>query len=200
MSRLRVIPIVEGKGEFPSIRILLERLWYEMLGGEYINVLQPIVQDRGKLVKERELRKAVQYASKKLKYSLGLPDPLLILILIDADKHCPKEWGPKLLQWARSEAPDDEVTCVLANVEYETWFVAAAESLTGFLDLPSDVQISDNPEELRLKKGWVEQRFRGTKYSPAVDQPRMTQAMDLALCRKRSPSFDKLCRELERRS
>ena len=30
-------------------------------------------------------------------------------------------------------------------------------------------------------------------------QPGMTQAMDMALCRRRSPSFDKLCRELERR-
>lgn len=31
------------------------------------------------------------------------------------------------------------------------------------------------------------------------DQPRLTAAMDLFLCRSRSRSFDKFCRELERR-
>lgn len=34
---------------------------------------------------------------------------------------------------------------------------------------------------------------------PTVDQPAMTSHMDLHLARERSPSFDKLCRELERR-
>ncbi len=199
MSRLRVAPIVEGQGEVQSIRILLERLWYEMLGGEYIDVLQPIRQPRGKLVKESELGKAVQLARSKLGNSSGPPDPALVLILIDADEDCAKEWGPKLLEWALRAAPGVDVACVLANVEYETWFVAAAESLDAFLNLSTDVPISDNPEELGSKKAWVEHRFRGTKYSETIDQPRMTQAMDLALCRKRSPSFDKLCRELERR-
>jgi Domain of unknown function (DUF4276) len=199
MSRLRVAPIVEGEGEFHSIRILLQRLWCEMLGGEYIDVLQPIRQPRGKLVKESELGKVVQLARSKLGNSSGPPDPLLILILIDADEDCPRELGPKLLQWARLEASDVEVACVLANVEYETWFAAAAESLSEFLDLSSDLQVAENPEELGSKKAWVERRFRGTKYSETIDQPRMTAAMDLAACRKRSPSFDKLCRELERR-
>lgn len=39
----------------------------------------------------------------------------------------------------------------------------------------------------------------GTKYSETQDQPRMTAQMDLALCRRRCPSFDKLCRELASR-
>jgi predicted ATPase len=37
------------------------------------------------------------------------------------------------------------------------------------------------------------------KYSETIDQPAMTADMDLSLCRRRSPSFDKLCRELEKR-
>jgi hypothetical protein len=36
-------------------------------------------------------------------------------------------------------------------------------------------------------------------YAETVDQPRLTAAMDLQMCRERSKSFDKLCRELEKR-
>ena len=42
---------------------------------------------------------------------------------------------------------------------------------------------------------WVADRFKG-HYSETVDQPALTAKMDLDLCRERSPSFDKLCREL----
>jgi len=91
------------------------------------------------------------------------------------------------------------VVCVLANPEYETWFVAAAESLEDFLDLGGGETLSEDPEKDGLKKAWIESRFRGLRYSETVDQPRMTAAMDLALCRSRSPSFDKLCRELSKR-
>ena len=44
-----------------------------------------------------------------------------------------------------------------------------------------------------------QRRFKGVKYSETVDQPAMTRAMNLAQCRLRSPSFDKLCRDLQGR-
>jgi hypothetical protein len=92
-----------------------------------------------------------------------------------------------------------DVSCVIANLEYETWFVAAAESLGEFLDISDNSSISSDPERDHQGKGWIQRKFRGIKYSETVDQPAMTKAMDLALCRQRSPSFDKLCRELEAR-
>ena len=91
------------------------------------------------------------------------------------------------------------VACILANVEYETWFVAAAESLRDFLDFPADATNLQAPEKARSGKGWVQRHFKGPKYSQTLDQPRLTARMDLGLCRARSPSFDKLCRELEAR-
>lgn len=54
-----------------------------------------------------------------------------------------------------------------------------------------------DPESQRLGKGWIERRFKGVKYSERVDQPKMTAKLDLNMCRDNSPSFDKLCRELE---
>lgn len=88
---------------------------------------------------------------------------------------------------------------MIVNVEYETWFVAAAESLSAFMDLSRDSAVPEDPERTHQRKKWIQNRLRAIKYSPAVDQPAMTKAMDLTLCRQRSPSFDKLCRELEAR-
>jgi hypothetical protein len=199
MSRPRVAPIVEGHGEVASVRILLDRVWRELLAGEFIDVLSPIRQPRGRLVLKENLHKAVRLALNKLSNPLVPDVPALMLLLIDADEDCPAELGPRLLRDAREVCAGANVACVLANLEYETWFVAAAESLKKYLDLTRDLALPESPEESGQKKSWVEQRFRGTKHSETQDQPAMTDAMDLALCRRRAPSFDKLCRELERR-
>jgi hypothetical protein len=198
MNQLRVAAIVEGHGEYESIRALLTRIWSELLDGAQIEVLRPIRHKRHQLVREAELRRAVDLAAKKLLAYLPEPAvPSLILVLLDADEDKPCQLAPTLLAWARAARSDMDIVCIVANVEYETWFIAAAESLSDYLDL--DSAIPDQPETARLGKGWIERRFRGTKYSETQDQPAMTAVMDLALCRARSPSFDKLCRELESR-
>jgi hypothetical protein len=119
MSRLLVAPIVEGQGEVACIRILLERIW-EMLGGEFIQVIQPIRKPRGQLVKRGILQEAVRSTSIKLRNSSTSRDPTLFLILIDADEDCPRDLGPKLLEFARETNSVVDIACVLANVEYET--------------------------------------------------------------------------------
>ena len=199
MSRLRVVPIIEGHGEMQCVRILLERLWYELLGGEFIQVLLPVRGPRGSLVQEVGLHRAVSLAHRKLISPLGSSDPALVLILIDADEDCPGKLGPILLESARKVLPGADVACVLAKYEYETWFAAAAESLTKYLEFPDGFVASEEPENARHGKAWIERCFRGPKYSAARDQAGMTSAMNLDLCLKRSPSFGKLCRELERR-
>ena len=198
MSRLRVLPIVEGHGEDNSIRILLQRIWGEMLGGEYVEVLKPIRGKRHQLVKAVELGKALNLAVLKLR-DPRRQTPSMILVLLDADSDFPCILGPSLLALAREIRADADVSCVIANIEYETWFVAAAESLNEYLDLSDDSAIPGDPERARHGKGWIQKKFLGPSYSETIDQPAMTQAMDLALCRQRSPSFDKLCRELEAR-
>jgi len=79
---------------------------------------------------------------------------------------------------------------------YETWFVAAAESLGKYLD-PPPISPPEAPEG-RLGKGWIKQRLKDPKYEETRHQPAMTAAMDLNACRS-SWSFVKLCRELEKR-
>lgn len=190
---MRIVPIVEGHGEVEAVRILLQRIGLELLDGIYFEVLKPIRQHRSKLIQERELERAVRLALLKLG-DREVHGRDLILVLVDADRDLPCELGPSLLAIGRrGEARD--VACVIANVEYETWFIAAAESLHEELDLPAE--IPGNPEAHRLGKGWIKQRIKRHKYSEPIDQPRLTAKMDLRLCRTRSPSFDKLCRELE---
>ena len=62
MSRLRVVPIVEGEGEVACIRILLDRIWRELLGGEFVEVVRPIRGKRGQLVKPSGIEEAIGHA------------------------------------------------------------------------------------------------------------------------------------------
>jgi len=191
---------VEGHGDNSAIRILLSRIWSELLGGEYIEILTPIRTKRNRIVREDELTRALGLAVSKLREGArDKPENSMILLLLDADSDLPCVLGPDLLRRAHQIRSDMDIACVIANVDYETWFAAAAGSLGKFLAFPAGFAITDNPERERLGKGWVKSRFRIGQYSPRVDQPRMTQAMDLTLCRQRSLSFDKLCRELEAR-
>ncbi len=198
MSRLRVVPIVEGNGEVECVRILIERIW-AMVGGEYVSVCRPILQSRGLLVKKEGLTRAIDLAREKLGDLPESSDPEMVLILLDADEDCAYEWGRKLLGWGREAHSDLDLACVLAVSEYETWFAASAESLKKSLDLPPDFVASDDSEKSRHGKRWVERYRRGASYQETIDQPKMTSVMDLDLCRRRSRSFNKLCREFEQR-
>lgn len=198
MSRIRVAPIVEGHGEERSVRTLIQRVWSEMLGGEHAEVLKPIRGKRYRLNQPKELERAIHLAVLKMGSTPAQDDPRLVLVILDADDDKPCQLGPELLHVATKVRADMDVSVVVANVEYETWFVACAESLGRFLDAPPS-KIPEDPEAQRSGKGWVARHFIGGKYSETLDQPRMTAEMDLALCRTRSPSFDKLCRELEQR-
>jgi hypothetical protein len=198
MTCLRVLPIVEGHGDVASVRLLLQRVWVELLEQDYCEVLRPIRVPRSRIVQHADLENAVLLARRKLCAARTSDSAALILILIDADSDAPCLLGPELLNVAKATAPDYHVCCILANKEYETWFVASAMSLIEYISVASEEDVPPSPEDARSGKGWLEERFRGTKYSPTVDQPRLTSAMNLNMCRARSPSFDKLCRDLER--
>lgn len=196
MNRIRIAPVVEGHGEDQAVRTLLQRLWLR-LGGEHADVLKPIRGKRQALVREADLQRAIGLAALKLSSAPADCDGAVVLLLVDADDDLPCVLGPNLLSLLKKCRDDIDSICVIANREYETWFVAAAGSLGDYLDLPDE--LPTDPEGQRAGKQWVQRYFRGTKYSETVDQPRMSARMDLDLCRERSPSFDKLWRELELR-
>ena len=88
---------------------------------------------------------------------------MLVLVLVDADEDCPAKLGPKLLEFARKVDSRVDLACVLPHLEYETWFAAASESLSKYLDLSSGSPASELPEEAGHGKAWIQQKFRKSK-------------------------------------
>ena len=201
---LRVVVIVEGHGEERAVRTLLERIWYELLGGDYIEVIPWRGKQGQLLLPEGEgVKPVVEAAAIKLHATERTDFRRLLLIMIDTEGHeenCPRTRASEIVGWAREERSDalTEIVCVLPNVMFETWFAAAATSLRGKNDLPADLAKPDDPEGAGLGKGWVKKHLP-RKYKETVDQPRFVGHISLAECRDSSRSFRKLCKELELR-
>jgi hypothetical protein len=120
--------------------------------------------------------------------------------LIDAERDCPAELRPELLEIVQKVDSGADLACVLVKVEYQMSFAAAAESLSPeYLDLSSGPPPFELPEAAKHGNAGIKRHFRERKSVEIQSQPTMTQAMDLNRCQNRSPYFKKLCRELEKR-
>jgi hypothetical protein len=155
----------------------------------FVRVPQAIRQPKSKLLRDDDLRRAVQLAAKRA----GPSDA--ILVLLDADDDCPAALAPRMLATVRAERPDRRIAIVLATREFEAWFLAAADSLVGANGLLPGTKPPAEPERVRDAKGWMSQAM-GSRYSEVLDQPRFAARFDMAAARSACPSFDKLWREL----
>jgi Domain of unknown function (DUF4276) len=174
--------IVEGQGEEEAVRFLVQRVANELLDLNIWTLPHTLRVNRGTMVKRpQELARYLQLANMKIAGAGA------VLLLLDADDDCPAKLGPELLAMVQSLRPDLRLAVVVANREYEGWFLAASESLA--------MPFCDNPEGIRGAKGWIE-RARGS-YSPTIDQTSLTTQFDLTAARSRADSFDKFCREIE---
>jgi hypothetical protein len=197
---LRVVVIVEGHGEDGAIRTLLKRIWYDLLRGDYIEVV-PWRGKQGQLRKREGLCPVVEAAAIKLHTTERTDLRRLLLVLLDTESQdCPKTIAPDRIAWAREvrSDPATEIACVMPNPMFETWFAAAADSLKGKNDMPPDLPKPNDPEGQGLGKAWVK-RHLPRKYKETVDQPRFVGHMSLTECRDSSRSFRKLVKELEQR-
>jgi hypothetical protein len=198
MTVLAIAPIVEGHGEVESVRKLIERTLGTIAQQCVPLVLQPIRVAKSKVVQDvRELMRAVDLAA--LKLSSVSADRRTVLLLLDADEDAACVLGPRLLAAMQSERAHLDVACVIAVVEYETWLIAGAATLGSYLVTGFETAIPLDPEAQRAGKGWVERFIAGPKYSETVDQVRLTATFSIPMARDRSRSFDKFCRELEKR-
>ena len=188
-----VASIVEGDGEVSALPVLLRRLADWRGPADYVDVLTPI-----RVYKDRFLNRPEEF-SRHLKLAAAkCGDTGWILILFDADDDCPATKGSDILARAQALIPHRRVAVVLANREYEAWFIAAAESLNGcrgFRSLAHDASV--DAEGPRNAKGWVRDRMPGS-YGETTDQPAFSQKFDMALAHERSRSFRKLCCEWDK--
>ena len=183
-----IVPIVEGHGDAEAVRTLINRIALAS-SNAYVDVGRPIRAPRQLVVKHGELEKQIRLAANK-----GGSDGR-ILVLLDADDDCPAELGPSLLARAQGARGDRRIAVVLAKVEYEAWFAAAAESLVWPNGLKTNVVAPVDPESLPSPKGWISNRMATRRYSPTTHQAKFTARFDLAMAR-RAPSFDKMWRSV----
>jgi hypothetical protein len=199
-----IVPIVEGHTEVGCVERLLQRAWTELLAAPMrLQVLVPSRGKRGSLISPTgtHLADKIAEAYEKLAQRLRRDSSAkgLLLLLIDAEGDCPAKLAPRLLETARLARNDADIACVLAKRMFENWIIAGASTLAGVNGLPSGLQPPDDPEN-HHGAGWLEQQLRSQnrtrRYKKTADAAVFVQKMNLEQCRTRSPSFDKLCREL----
>jgi hypothetical protein len=189
--KVSIACIVEGDGDVAALPVLLRRIAAETDVAIALDSPRPIRVPRDKIVKSDELEHRVVLAVQK---SEGLGG---VLILIDADTDCPSEMGPKLLARARIVRSNVPIAVVLAKHEFETWFLAAAESLRGKRGLPLDFRRPDNPEAIRGAKEHLAQ-FMPRGYSERLDQPAFADQFSFEEAKQHSRSFRKCYKEVRR--
>ena len=172
------VPIVEGPGDESAAPILLRRILFERLGRFDLEVKRPKkAKGRGALIKRLE---------NFLVYARDTPGCAAILVLLDADKDCPRELGTELARRARVLAVDVPTAVVCSTPEYENWFLASDESFEG------DV------EEFSGAKDWLTRKMSpGLIYKETQDQAAFSHTIDIETAFQASRSFRRLCTALE---
>jgi hypothetical protein len=177
-------PSVEGHGEVQAVPVLFRKL-AALMAIAYVDIGRPIRRTRSELVAKDRLAQAIELARLKPRCS-G------IFILFDPDDDCPKTLAPQIQQWARELARAIPAAVVMANREYESWFLHSLSSLPRLRDASP---CSSDPERIRDAKGVLGERMRD-RYSETADQARPTGATDWAFVHKKSRSARKLIQEV----
>ncbi len=185
-----MVCIVEGDGEDAAIRSLVRRVVTDIDPSKYVDVSHIIRVPRNKVVGPGQLERDIELAARRL------TRPGAIFVLLDSEDACPAVLGPELLKRARQQCNGIPISVVLANREYEAWFLAAAESLRTHPKIDPDFPLRTTlPESPRDAKGQVGSMMRSRTYSARSDQASLTEHFDLTMARS-ADSFDKCYRDL----
>ncbi len=203
----RLVPIVEGYGEVRAVPILAYRWLHQQgLAGEFfLPDLAINAKGSGNLkapYDPRAHRGIEHYVGRALRAG-----PAAILAILDADDECLRRspqnrLGSELLARARAVAGEVPVGVVVANREFEAWFLADLASLRRSGAVPegpgAGAGAPKDPEAQAGCKAAVG-RLLGETYEPAIHQPELARSLSFSKeARALSPSYDKLARELER--
>ena len=188
---LAIAAIIEGYAEVEAVPILLRRIFHE-LGVSDIQVARPFRVKRNRVVKPGELERAISQSIRDRTDVGG------IMVLIDSDDDCPAKLAPQLLVRA-TNATQLPVAVVLANREFECWFLGSKVSLRGISGIRNDAIAPVDPENIRGAKEHLTRNMgRGRRYLEVDDQATFAKKFDLSEARRTCTSFDKCFRETER--
>ena len=207
MSVRRIIPIVEGYGEERAVPCLIRRWLHHRRWHQSFEVPETAINAKGcsklKSPYDRKRHLGIEhYIEAALR---GRPDA--ILVVLDADQECihrgpGNRLGPELLARAKAIAPHVPLSVVVANPEYEVWFLASLTAIrsSGLLPADSPRIPFDIPDyESRSGCKGVIAEILGCPYEETVHQLKLTKGLTFSQkSRYRSPSYGKLLRDLER--
>lgn len=183
--------VVEGHGEVQALPVLVRRLADRFRPGVAVDAPTPFRLPRGKFRVVGELERAVAVAARKVIAGGG------VLILVDADDDCPVEFAAELRSRCEPAAGGGPAAFVVAQREFEAWFLASLPSLSSHPDVSPSARHAGDCESVRDAKGRLQgQMMPGVKYSETRHQPAFSALMDLDLaagCR----SFRKLMVDVE---
>ncbi|WPB56247.1 DUF4276 family protein [Xylophilus sp. GOD-11R] len=193
---ITVVPIVEGDGEVIALPILLRRI-SDKLTPEISALISPPIR----VQKDRFLNKPLEFRRHLLLAGAKAGGNGWILILLDADDDCPVKRGAEIASMASNILRHRSISVVMANREYEAWFIAAAKSLDGHRNfILQRNQIPADPDRPRNAKGWLAQQMGGRGYNETTDQPAFSARLNLDEAISSSRSFRKLCDEWSRQT
>jgi hypothetical protein len=187
-----VASIVEGDGEVAALPVLLRRLGDWRSPGMHVDVSVPI-----RVRRNRFLNRADEFSRMLQLAAARCGDEGWILILLDADDACPVELASEIGVRATQIVPHRRISVVIANREYEAWFLAATASLEGYRGFSCN-DPAEEPDSVRDAKGWIRDRMASRASREVSDQPRFSAMIDLEEAFERSRSFRRLCEEWSR--
>jgi len=188
----RLLPIVEGHGDLEAVPLLVRRILHEIHNRYDVDVLP--AQRRGEWPRVKQEFERF-FLSARLEQA-----PILWVLDFDCeaciDHEAERAWA--LQQAARLDATG-VVDVVFMVKEFESLFLWERTALRdGFSERITDDALPPSPEEVRDAKGFVSALLpKGRSYKPTTDQARVTQRLNLALLKDRSPSFQRLERAIE---
>lgn len=153
---------------------------------------KPFRVPRNKIVRAGEVEKAIRQSERKRAGAAA------ILVLLDTDPDdCPVGISSMLVERAKS-ATRLPVAVVMAQLEYEAWFLGFKQSLRGACGIREDAESLARAETIRGAKGRLVRNMQsGFTYKEKIDQPKLSAKLDLDECARNCPSFRKLLRDVE---
>jgi hypothetical protein len=187
----KIVSIVEGDGDAQAVPKIIAKILahlgrYDLIPGD-----AKIAGGKSELTKIGGLEVYLDYAE-------AVANACATLVIIDADDDCPKALAELLANRVRTKGVRNPVAIVVANREYESWFIASLETIKGHRNIASDCAFAGDVEGRRDAKGWLsDQMPRGKVYRETVDQIALTQKIDVALAVQNSRSFRRLVHAVE---
>jgi hypothetical protein len=188
-----VFCVVEGHGEVDAVPGLVRRIGQSLDPPTYPD-LTAFRIPRSKLVQG-----PVEIGAVVRRRGLWAQRPGGVLVVLDADDDCPVDCAKTLVAWATEASSAVPVGVVLADREFESWFLAGIDSLRGHRGISAAAVAPPNSETVRDAKGQLNALMPADqKYRPNIHQAGFAARLDIDVAAGRSRSLRKFVVEVTR--